>query len=118
MNTIELVLCSLGEATATIYHRNRDSQGFPALKKDASDAGATAGKARKVIEADIGESIVSRDNRLALLKKGNGRGKRLVGAPSEDSQTQKESTHQLQGGQKQSVQGQQPSLFDEEEPEE
>jgi DNA-damage-inducible protein D len=117
MNTIELVLCSLGEATATIYHRNRDSQSFPALKKDASDAGATAGKARKVIEADIGESIVSQDNRLALLKKG--RGKRLVGAPSEDSQTQKESTQQLKrGDQKQSEQGQQPSLFDEDEPEE
>ena len=38
---------------------------------------------------------------------------------SEDSQTQKDSTQQLQrGDKKQSEQGQQPSLFDEEEPEE
>ncbi len=68
MTTIELVLCSLGEATATIYHRNRDSQGFPALKKDATDAGITAGKARRVIEEDIGESVVSRENHLDQKK--------------------------------------------------
>jgi DNA-damage-inducible protein D len=68
MTTIELVLCSLGEATATIYHRNRDSQGFPALKRDATDAGITAGKARRVIEEDIGESVVSRENHLDQKK--------------------------------------------------
>lgn len=115
MSTIELVLCSLGEATATIYHRNRDSQSFPALKKDASDAGVTAGKARKVIEADIGESVVSPENRL-LLK---GRGKKLVNTSAEDSLTSTENTQQFQRGeQKQKEQGQQPSLFDEEETEE
>jgi len=66
MTTMELVLCSLGEATATLYHRNRDSQGFPELKRDAHDAGVTAGKARQVIEADVGESVVSQANHLAL----------------------------------------------------
>jgi DNA-damage-inducible protein D len=66
MTTMELVLCSLGEATATLYHRNRDSQGFPQLKRDARDAGVTAGKARQVIEADLGESVVSQSNHLAL----------------------------------------------------
>lgn len=66
MTTMELVLCSLGEATATLYHRNRDSQGFPALKRDAHDAGTTAGKARQVIETDLGESVVSQSNHLAL----------------------------------------------------
>jgi hypothetical protein len=66
MTTRELVLCSLGEATATLYHRNRDSQGFPELKRDARDAGVTAGKARQVIEADLGESVVSQANHLAL----------------------------------------------------
>ncbi|GAC1346489.1 MAG: BRO family protein [Ktedonobacteraceae bacterium] len=64
MSTIELVLCSLGEATATLYHRNRDSQGFPALKRDASDAGELAGRTRKEIEQNIGESIVSRETGL------------------------------------------------------
>ncbi len=66
MTTMELVLCSLGEATATLYHHNRDSQGFPELKRDARDAGVTAGKARQVIEADLGESVVSQANHLAL----------------------------------------------------
>jgi hypothetical protein len=66
MTTMELVLCSLGEATATLYHRNRDSEGFGELKRDAHDAGVTAGKARKVIEADLGESVVSHSNHLAL----------------------------------------------------
>lgn len=66
MTTMELVLCSLGEATATLYHRNRESQGFTELKRDARDAGATAGKARQVIEADLGESVVSPSNHLAL----------------------------------------------------
>jgi hypothetical protein len=66
MTTMELVLCSLGEATATLYHRNRDSQGFDALKKDAHDAGKTAGKARRVIEEDIGESVISSQNYLKL----------------------------------------------------
>ncbi len=62
MTNLELVLCSLGEATATVYHRNRNSQGFSALKKDANDAGRTAGKARRVIEEDIDQSVVSPDN--------------------------------------------------------
>ncbi len=66
MTTMELVLCSLGEATATLYHRNRDSQGFPALKKDARDAGVTAGKARRIIEEDLGESLVHPENHLDL----------------------------------------------------
>jgi DNA-damage-inducible protein D len=66
MTTMELVLCSLGEATATLYHQNRDSQGFPELKRDARDAGVTAGKARQVIEADLGESVVTQSNHLAL----------------------------------------------------
>lgn len=116
MTTIELVLCSLGEATATIYHRNRNSQGFPALKKDASDAGTTAGKARKVIEADIGESVVSRENHLAL-KKGKGKEKKFSNIVPED--LPKERIQQSQSNEQKAIEhSHQPSLFDEGEPEE
>ncbi len=101
MTTIELVLCSLGEATATIYHRNRDSQGFPALKKDATDAGITAGKARRIIEEDIGQSIVSSENHLEL-KKGKGKSKRLSSSRTVEGKEQERL-----------VQKPQPSLFDE-----
>lgn len=86
MTTIELVLCSLGEATATLYHRNRDSQGFPALKRDATDAGITAGKARRIIEEDTGQSIVSPENHLELKK---GKGKKLSGSIATKSKDQK-----------------------------
>lgn len=74
MTPIELALTSLSEATAITYHRERDSQGFPALRRDATDAGRTAGKARKAIEEDMGHSVVSQENYLHL-KRVQGRGK-------------------------------------------
>jgi DNA-damage-inducible protein D len=66
MTPIELALISLGEATSIEMHRDRDSQGFGALKRDATDAGAAAGKARRVIEADLGRPVVSQQNYRAL----------------------------------------------------
>jgi hypothetical protein len=69
MSTLELALISLGEATATLFHRERDSQGFPALKKDTKDAGHAAGRARKVIEEEVGHSVVSSENYLEQQKK-------------------------------------------------
>jgi DNA-damage-inducible protein D len=66
MTPLELALISLGEATAAVFHRDRDSQGFDALQRDAKDAGTTAGKAREVIEQDIGRPVVSSENYLAL----------------------------------------------------
>ena len=99
MTTIELVLCSLGEATATLYHRNRESQGFPALRRDASDAGALAGRTRREIEQNVGESIVSRENRLSLKER---KGERLSSSPQTENKEQKHLQEQSQ-----------PSLFDE-----
>jgi prophage antirepressor-like protein len=54
MTDIELILTMLGEATTTKLHRDRDSQGFEPLKKDAKDGGAVAGRTRKDIEAQAG----------------------------------------------------------------
>jgi DNA-damage-inducible protein D len=68
MTPIELALTSLSEATAITYHQNRNSQGFPELKRDAIDAGKTAGKARRVIEEDIGTPVVSQENYLSTKK--------------------------------------------------
>ncbi len=64
MTPIELALTSLSEATAITYHRDRDSQGFPELKRDATDAGRTTGKARRAIEEDMERSVISRENYL------------------------------------------------------
>jgi hypothetical protein len=57
---------SLGEATAIELHRDRDSQGFGELKRNATDAGTTAGRARKVIEQDLGRPVISAQNYRAL----------------------------------------------------
>jgi len=66
MTPIELALTSLSEATAVTYHRERDSQGFQKLKRDATDAGRVAGKAREAIESEMGRSVVSKENYLGL----------------------------------------------------
>jgi hypothetical protein len=68
MSPIELALLSLGEATAIELHRDRDSQGFGELKRDATDAGATAGRARQVIEQDLGRPVVSAQNYRGLKR--------------------------------------------------
>lgn len=64
MTPLELVLCSLSEATAIELHRDRDSQGFPQLKRDATDAGQTAGEARRLVEKRLGRPVVSSENFL------------------------------------------------------
>ncbi|MCD4782359.1 MAG: Bro-N domain-containing protein [Candidatus Eremiobacteraeota bacterium] len=62
MTDIELILTMLGEATTTELHRDRDSQGFDPLKKDAHDGGAVAGRTRKDIETQTGKPVISGDN--------------------------------------------------------
>ncbi len=64
MTDLELILTMLGEATTTKITDDRDSQGFPALQKDAKDGGAVAGRTRKDIESQTGKKVVSRKNYL------------------------------------------------------
>lgn len=75
MDDIELILTMLGEATTTRFTKDRDSQEFPALKKDANDGGAVAGATRKDIEQKLGKPVVSHDNLLdrpeSIKKLGN-----------------------------------------------
>ena len=64
MTHLELALTSLSEATTITLHQNRESQGFPQLKRDATDAGAIGGDARRLIEQRINQPIVSSQNFL------------------------------------------------------
>jgi len=64
IDDIEIILTMLGEATTTRFTRDRDSQKFPELKKDAKDGGDVAGATRKDIENKLGTSVVSSDNYL------------------------------------------------------
>ena len=70
MNDIELILTMLAEATTTKLHRDRDSQGFEPLKKDAQDGGGVAGRTRKDIESHTGKPVVSGENYLTGLQNG------------------------------------------------
>ena len=69
MTDIELILTMLGEATTTELHRDRDSQGFDPLKKDAQDGGAVAGRTRKDIETQTGKPVVTSENFKQLAGK-------------------------------------------------
>lgn len=69
MDDIELILTMLGEATTTRLTKERDSQQFPKLKKDAYEGGEVAGTARKDIELKLGKSVVSKQNYLPEFKK-------------------------------------------------
>ena len=62
MTTLELVLTSLAEATATAIHQAHDSQGLGELRRDAHEAGNISGAARRDIEAATGEPVVSPTN--------------------------------------------------------
>lgn len=66
MTDIELILTMLAEATTTKLHRDRDSQGFEPLRKDAQDGGAVAGRTRKDIETQSGQPVVSSTNHKTL----------------------------------------------------
>ena len=74
MTDIELILTMLAEATTTKLHRDRRTQGFAPLKKDAQDGGAVAGRTRKDIEEQGGTPVVSPANFKELThKSGSGR---------------------------------------------
>ena len=69
MNDIELILTMLGEATTTKISKDRDTQGFPNLRRDAKDGGAVAGRTRKDIELQSGKPVISSENYLGLAGK-------------------------------------------------
>lgn len=69
MTDLELILTMLGEATTTQIHKDRNSQGFTQLHKDAREGGAVAGRTRKDIEKKTGKKIVSKGNYLPGKKK-------------------------------------------------
>ena len=69
MTDMELILTMLAEATTSTLHRDRDSQGFEPLKKDAQDGGAVAGRTRKDIEKQSGKPVVSGENFKQLTEK-------------------------------------------------
>ena len=64
MDDIELILTMLAEATTTRITRDRNSKGFPRLKRDAKDGGAVGGRTRRDIELTSGKKATTRRNYL------------------------------------------------------
>ena len=70
MTDIEMILTMLAEATTTKLHRDRDSQGFEPLQKDAREGGNVAGRTRRDIEKRSGKAVVTSENYKELAGKG------------------------------------------------
>ena len=65
MVDLELIFTMLGEASTTKIARSRNAQGFPENKISAQKGGKIAGDARKKLELESGEKIVTSENYLA-----------------------------------------------------
>jgi hypothetical protein len=61
MSDLELVLTTLGEATASLLHHERDTHSYEGLKRDVQEAGEVVAKARTEIETRLGHSVVQSD---------------------------------------------------------
>lgn len=68
MTDLELIFSMLGEKVTTEISKKEKPAGMPANKKVAKRGGSVAGKARKDTERELGQSIISKENYLPLIK--------------------------------------------------
>ena len=64
MTDLELIFTMLGEASTTEIARQEDTQGLQQNRSAAIRGGSVAGQARKQLEQETGQDIVSKDNYL------------------------------------------------------
>ena len=69
MEDLELIFTMLGEASTTKIARKKDTLGFTENRDAAKRGGAVAGTARKQLERETGERVVSKENYLHLNHK-------------------------------------------------
>ncbi len=69
MNDLELIFTMLGEAATTEIAQKKDTQGFQQNRVAAKKGGKIAGDARKKLEVESGEPVVSEKNYLDLPAK-------------------------------------------------
>lgn len=62
MGELEIILTMLGEATTTEITKNRNSQKFRELARDAKEGGRVAGNARKEIEQKTNKKVLDKNN--------------------------------------------------------
>ena len=64
MNDLELIFTMLGEASTTKIAKKKDARGFAQNKDAANKGGTVAGVARKELEIQTGETVVTSNNYL------------------------------------------------------
>ncbi len=69
MDDLELIFTMLGEASTTKITRSKNAQGFMENKDAARKGGTIAGDARKKLEIESGENVVSSENYLDVPEK-------------------------------------------------
>jgi len=69
MDGLELIFTMLGEASTTKIARSKNSQGFTENKDSAIKGGKIAGDARKNLEIESGEKIITSENYLDMPEK-------------------------------------------------
>ena len=69
MTDLELIFTMLGEKVTTEISKKEKPDTFDKNKKVAKRGGKVAGKARKDTEKELGRSIVSKENFLAIEDK-------------------------------------------------
>ena len=69
MTDLELIFSMLGEASTTEIVKKKNPTGFVENKKAANQGGKIAGDARKALELETGEKVVSSKNYLPEAKK-------------------------------------------------
>ena len=68
MSTLEIVLNMLAEATTTELTKTKNPQGLDENKKIAKDGGSIAGNARKEIEKETGQPVITSKNAIDFAK--------------------------------------------------
>ena len=76
MTDLELIFSMLGEASTTKVARAKDAKGFIENKQAAQIGGKIAGNARKELEEESGEKIISTENYLPEKKTKKLKGKK------------------------------------------
>jgi len=69
MNDLELIFTMLGEASTTKITRGKNAQGFVENKDAAGKGGKIAGDARRKLEIESGEHVISGENYLSKPEK-------------------------------------------------
>jgi hypothetical protein len=69
MTDLELIFSMLGEASTTKIARAKDARGFAGNEEAAVTGGTIAGNARKALERESGEKVVTSENYLPKSKR-------------------------------------------------